>query len=210
MIYFYYEYIKKVYKERSFYNMSNETKKNKAVENEQNRKAVADIVKSLRNAKNISGKTLSLACGLSSNYIIMFENGKLGMPKLSNLIKIAEKLQIPKEELLKIAGYDVNTETDSIDLDSQITNDLTNNKIAPDVINSLINILNCIKESNNFETMFNEKWKSFILDYKFFSDNSSDKKNELEALKQGGEQFIEWLKKENTDLQKHKRMRRYK
>lgn len=176
-----------------------------ALEVNQRIKEIGAIIKQTRLAINMSGAKLSLTCGFSKNYITLTEAGKMGMPKLSSLIKIAEALSIPKEELLKIAGYDVGKENKSMDINSEIINELTQNKVTPEIINSLINIINYVKDNNNFESTFREKWKTFALDYNFFSNNDNDKKIELKTLESAGAQFVDWLNKENKDLLKNKR-----
>jgi len=62
-------------------------------------------IKSLRKLKGQSLVQLSDNSGISFPHISRIENGKRGVPKPDTLKSLSEALEVPYEEMMRVAGY---------------------------------------------------------------------------------------------------------
>ena len=67
--------------------------------------SVAQNIKEIRKKKNIVQRELSKATGLSRNSIVNYETGKRD-PRIRDLRKIANALNVPIEELISEKGQE--------------------------------------------------------------------------------------------------------
>ena len=64
-----------------------------------------DQLRSLRKMKGYTIREVAYRSGVSTAYISQLENGNRGLPSPEILKKLSEGLNIPYEELMKLAGY---------------------------------------------------------------------------------------------------------
>lgn len=67
--------------------------------------AIGDFIKERRLSKEWSKRTLAEKAGVSHSEVHRIENGERENPSIKMLLAISEALSVPKEEMLRIAGY---------------------------------------------------------------------------------------------------------
>lgn len=67
--------------------------------------AVGDFIKERRIAKEWSKRALAEKAGISHSEVHRIENGERANPSAALLNSIADALGVPKDEMLRIAGY---------------------------------------------------------------------------------------------------------
>lgn len=66
---------------------------------------IGDFIKERRLSKQWSKRTLAEKAGVSHSEVHRIENGERENPSIKMLLAISEALAVPKEEMLRIAGY---------------------------------------------------------------------------------------------------------
>ena len=66
---------------------------------------IGDFIKERRLSKDWSKRTLAEKAGISHSEVHRIENGERENPSIKMLLAISEALSVPKEEMLRIAGY---------------------------------------------------------------------------------------------------------
>lgn len=66
---------------------------------------IGDFIKERRLSKQWSKRTLAEKAGVSHSEVHRIESGERENPSIKMLLAISEALSVPKEEMLRIAGY---------------------------------------------------------------------------------------------------------
>ena len=77
--------------------------------------AIGDFIKKHRTERGLSRNALAQKAGISHTEIHRIETGERKEPSLKTLIALAVALDIPQEEVLKVAGYVPSGEQDNVD-----------------------------------------------------------------------------------------------
>ena len=67
--------------------------------------AIGDFIKEQRLSKQWSKRTLAEKAGVSHSEVHRIENGEREHPSIKMLLAISDALSVPKEEMLRLAGY---------------------------------------------------------------------------------------------------------
>ena len=77
--------------------------------------AIGDFIKKHRTERGLSRNALAQKAGISHTEIHRIETGERKEPSLKTLIALAVALDIPQEEVLKVAGYAPSGDQESVD-----------------------------------------------------------------------------------------------
>lgn len=88
---------------------------------------LADFIKERRNAKEWSKRKLAMEAEISHTEVHRIESGERKNPSANVLNSLADALGVPKEELLKIAGY-IDEHDDDVSLIERAFPDLKTEK----------------------------------------------------------------------------------
>lgn len=144
-------------------------------------------IKKMRKIKGLTGVNLSLACGLSRNYIAMLESGKLGIPKMEYLIAIANALEIPIEELFEIVGFKLKSKgikKEDLTIKQKISIDASKMGLSGELTRSLINVVEAILNQEEQETTCRFWFHAILREYSKIKVRTLKSKKDKEAFKE--------------------------